>query len=123
VGFPQRLRRRRGGARRQGASQRGGRPSSGLLAAAGEGEAIGVVGLDGEGAEVGVRWRQELTREEGNNGDRPPVKDWCRGGVVELRRGAAKLPRWSFGIMGGVGWELHGDQGLASVEEGGGGGV
>jgi hypothetical protein len=90
---------RRGGARRRGASRRGGRPSSGLLAAGGGGEAIGVVGLDGEGAEVGVRRRQELTGEEGNDGDRAPVKDWLRGGVVELRRGVAKLPRWSSGTM------------------------
>jgi hypothetical protein len=59
-----------------------------------------VVGLDGEGAEVEVRRRQELTSEEGNDGDRAPVKDWLRGGVVELRHGAMKLPRWLSGTMG-----------------------
>jgi hypothetical protein len=59
-----------------------------------------VVRLDGEGAEVGVRRRQELTGEQENDGDRAPVKDWRRCGVVELRRGAAKLPRWSSGTMG-----------------------
>jgi hypothetical protein len=100
VGFPRRPRRRRGGAHRRGASQRGGWPSSGLLAVARGGEAIGVVGLDGEGAEVGVRRRQELIGEEGNDGDWASVKDWRRGGVVELQRGAAKLPRWSSGSMG-----------------------
>jgi hypothetical protein len=77
-----------------------------------------VVRLDGEGAEVGVRRRQELTGEEGNDGDRAPVKDWRQGGVVELRRGAAKLPRWLSGTMGGAGWELRSDQGLAGEEEG-----
>jgi hypothetical protein len=82
-----------------------------------------VVGLDGEGAEVEVRRRQELTGDEGNDGDRAPVTDWHRGGVVELRRGAVKLPRWSSGAMGGSRWELCHDQGLASEEEGGGGGV
>jgi hypothetical protein len=50
------------------------------IAVAGGGEAIGVVGLDGEGAEVGVRLRQELTGEEENDGDRAPVKDWRRMG-------------------------------------------
>jgi hypothetical protein len=34
-----------------------------------------------------------------------------------------KLPRWLSGTMGGSRWELHGDQGLAGEEEGGGGGV
>jgi hypothetical protein len=33
-----------------------------------------VVGLDGEGAEVGVRRRQELTGEEGNDGKVVPVE-------------------------------------------------
>jgi hypothetical protein len=33
-----------------------------------------VVGLDGEGAEVGVRRRQELTGEEGNDGEVVPVE-------------------------------------------------
>jgi hypothetical protein len=55
VGFPQRPRRRRGGARRRGVSRRGRRPSSGLVAAAGAEKATGVVGLDGEGAEGWVR--------------------------------------------------------------------
>jgi hypothetical protein len=55
VGFPRRPRRRRGGARRRGASRRGRWPSSGLLATAGGDGAIGVVGLDGEGAEGGFR--------------------------------------------------------------------
>jgi hypothetical protein len=118
VGFPRRPRRRRGGARRRGTSRRGGRPSSGLIATAGGGEAIGVVGLDGKGAEVGVRRRQELTEEEGNDGDQAPAKDWRRGGVVELRCGAVKLPRWSSGTMGGSVWELRGDQGFAGEEEG-----
>jgi hypothetical protein len=59
-----------------------------------------VVRLDGEGAEVGVRRRQELTGEEENDGNRAPVKDLRRGGVVELRRGEAKLPRWSSRTMG-----------------------
>jgi hypothetical protein len=77
-----------------------------------------VVGLDGEGAEGGVRRQQELTRNEGNDGDRAPVTDWHRSGVVELRRGAVKLPRCSSGTMGGLRWELHGDQGLAGEEEG-----
>jgi hypothetical protein len=35
---------------------------------------FGVVGLDGEGAEVGVRRRQELTGEEGNDGEMVPVE-------------------------------------------------
>jgi hypothetical protein len=108
---------RRGGARRRGASRRGGRPSSDLIAVAGGGEAFGVVGLDGEGAEGGVRRRQELTGNEGNDGDRAPVTDWRRSGVVELRHGAVKLPRWSSRTMGGSRWELHGDQGLAGEEE------
>jgi hypothetical protein len=60
-----------------------------------------VVGLDGEGAEVEVRRRQELTGDEGNDGDWAPVTDWHRGGVVELRCGVVKLPRWSSGAMGG----------------------
>jgi hypothetical protein len=51
------------------------------------------------------------------------VKDWRRGGVVELRRGVVKLSRWSSGTIGGSRWELRGDQGLAGEEEGGGGGV
>jgi hypothetical protein len=123
VGFPRRPRRRRGGARRRGASRRGRWPSSGPIAAAGGGEAVGVVGLGGEGAEVGAQRRQELTGEEGNIGDRASVKDWRRGGVVELWHGAVKLPRWSSGTMGGLRWELRGDQGLAGEEEGGGGGV
>jgi hypothetical protein len=93
VGFPRRLRRRRGGARRRAASRRGRRPSSGLLAAIGGEGATGVALLDGEGAEGGVRRQQELTGEEGNDGDRAPVKDWRRGGVIELRRGAMKLLR------------------------------
>jgi hypothetical protein len=59
-----------------------------------------VAGLDGEGAEGGVRRRQELTGEEGNDGDRAPVKDWRRGVVVELRRGAVKLLKWSSGTIG-----------------------
>jgi hypothetical protein len=46
------------------------------------------------------------------------VKDWRRGGVVELRRGAVKLPRWSSRTMGGSRWELRGDQGLTGEEEG-----
>jgi hypothetical protein len=54
-----------------------------------------VVGFGGGGAEVGARRRQELTGEKGNVGDRALVKDWRRGGVVELQRGAVKLPRWS----------------------------
>jgi hypothetical protein len=82
VGFPRRPRRRRGGARRRGASRRGRRPSSGLLAAAGGEGATGVAGLNREGAEGGVRRQQELTGEEGNDGDRAPMKDWRRGGIV-----------------------------------------
>jgi hypothetical protein len=82
-----------------------------------------VVRLDGEGAEVEVRRRQKLTGDEGNDSDRAPMLDWHRGGVVELRRGVVKLPRWSSGAMGGPRWEIRGDQGLAGEEEGGGGGV
>jgi hypothetical protein len=103
VGFPRRPRRRRGGARQRGASRRGRWPSTGLVAIAGGGEAVGVVGLGGEGAKLGARQRQELTGEEGIDGDRTPVKDWRRGGVVELRRGAVKLSRWSSGTMGAQG--------------------
>jgi hypothetical protein len=77
-----------------------------------------VVGFDREGAVVGVRRRQELNGEEGNDSDRAPVKDWHRGGVVELWRGAVKLPRWSSGTIGGSRWELRGDQGLTGEEEG-----
>jgi hypothetical protein len=33
-----------------------------------------VVGLDGVGTEVGVRRRQELTGEEGNDGEVVPVE-------------------------------------------------
>jgi hypothetical protein len=51
------------------------------------------------------------------------VKDWRRGGVIELWRGAVKLPRWSSGTMGGSRWELRGDLELVGEEEGGGGGV
>jgi hypothetical protein len=75
------------------------------------------------GAEGGVRRRQELTGDEGNDGDRAPVTDWHQGRVVELRRGAVKLPRWSSGTMGGSRWELRGDQGLTGEEEGGSSGV
>jgi hypothetical protein len=77
-----------------------------------------VVELDGGRAEVGARQRQELTGEKGNVGERAPVKDWRRGGVVELQRGAVKHPMWSFGTMGGSKWGLRGGE-----EEGGGGGV
>jgi hypothetical protein len=79
-----------------------------------------VVGLSGDGAEVGARRQQELTGEKGNGGDRTPAKDWHWGGAVELRRSAVKLPRWSFGTMGVSVWELRGDQELAGEEEGGG---
>jgi hypothetical protein len=75
----------------------------GLIATAGGGEAVGVVGLGGEGAKEGARRRQELTGEEGIDGERIPVKDWRRGGVVELRCGAVKLSRWSSGTMGARG--------------------
>jgi hypothetical protein len=68
-----------GGARQRGASLRGGRPSSGLIPATGGGETVGVVGLGGEGAEVGVRRRQELTSEKGNDGEVVPVEVWPRG--------------------------------------------
>jgi hypothetical protein len=51
------------------------------------------------------------------------VKDWRRGGVVELQRGSVKLPRWSSGTMGFLVWELRGDQRLTGEEEGGGDGV
>jgi hypothetical protein len=64
VRFPRRPRRRRRGACRRGASRRGGWPSSGLIAAARGGEAIGMVRLDGGGAEVRARRRQDLTGEE-----------------------------------------------------------
>jgi hypothetical protein len=63
-----------GGARRRRASWLGGRSSSGLIAVAGGGEAIGVVGLGGEGAEVWVQRRQELTGEKGNDGEVVPVE-------------------------------------------------
>jgi hypothetical protein len=79
VGFPRRPRRRRGGARRRGASRRGRQPSSGLIAAAGGGEAVGVVGLGGERAEVEARRRQELTGEEGIDGEVVPVEVRPRG--------------------------------------------
>jgi hypothetical protein len=46
----------------------------GLIAVTGGGEAIGMVGLDGEGAEVGARRRQWLTGEEGNDGEVVPVE-------------------------------------------------
>jgi hypothetical protein len=48
----------------------------------------------------GAPRRQELTGEEGNDGDRAPVKDWRQGGVVELLREAVKLLRWSSGTIG-----------------------
>jgi hypothetical protein len=48
VGFPRRPRWQRGGARWRGASRQGRRPSTGLIATAGGGEAVGVVGR-GEG--------------------------------------------------------------------------
>jgi hypothetical protein len=82
-----------------------------------------VVGLSGDGAEVGARLRQELIGGKGNGGDRTPAKDWRRGGVVELRRSGVKLPRWSSGTMGVSMWELRGDQELTGEEEGGGGDV
>jgi hypothetical protein len=68
-----------GGARWRGASRRGGWPSSSLIATAGGGEGVGVVGLRGEGAEVGVRQRQELTGEKGNDGEVVPVEVRPRG--------------------------------------------
>jgi hypothetical protein len=55
VRFPRRSRRRWRGARRQGASRRGRWPRSSPIAVAGGGEAIGMVGLDGGGAEVRAR--------------------------------------------------------------------
>jgi hypothetical protein len=79
VGFPRWLRRPRGGAHRRGASRRGRQPSSGPRATAGGGEAVGVVGLGGEGAEVGARRRQELICEEGIDGEVVPVEVRPRG--------------------------------------------
>jgi hypothetical protein len=78
VWFPRWPRRRRSGARRRGGSQRGG-PSSGLTAAARRGEAVGVVELDGGGAEVRARRRQELTGEEGHVGEVAPMEVRPRG--------------------------------------------
>jgi hypothetical protein len=62
-------------------------------------------------------------RRRVEHGDRAPAKDWRRGGVVELRCSAVKLPRWLSGTMGVSVWELRSDQGFAGEEEGGGGGV
>jgi hypothetical protein len=62
-----------------GASRRGGWPSSGLIAAAGRGEAVGVVGLGRERTEVEARWRQELTGEEEIDGEVVPVEVRPRG--------------------------------------------
>jgi hypothetical protein len=52
--------------------------------------------------EVRARRREDLTGEESDDGDQAPAKDWRRGGVVELQRGAVKLSRWSSGTMGGL---------------------
>jgi hypothetical protein len=68
-----------GGARRRGGSRRGGWSSSGLTAAAGRGKAVGVVKLDGGGAEVRARRRQDLTGEEGIDGEVVPVEVRPRG--------------------------------------------
>jgi hypothetical protein len=95
VGFPRRPRRRRGGAHRRGASRRGRRPSLGLIAAARGGEAVGMVGLGGERAEVEARQRQELTGEEGNGGEVVSVEVRPRGVAGERQCGEGKLPRAS----------------------------
>jgi hypothetical protein len=88
VGFPRWLRRQRREAHwREGSGEEAGQCSGPEASTRGE-EAIGAVELNGEGAEGGVRRRQELTGDKGNDGDRAPVMDWRRGGVVELRHGA-----------------------------------
>jgi hypothetical protein len=43
-------------------------------------------------------------RQGGDRRRRAPVKDWRRGGVVELWCGMVKLSRWSSGTMGGSRW-------------------
>jgi hypothetical protein len=44
-----------------------------------------VVGLRGEGAEVGARRRQELTGEKGNDGEVVLVEVWLRGVAGECQ--------------------------------------
>jgi hypothetical protein len=48
-------------------------------------EAIGAVELNREGAEGGVRWRQGLTGEEGNDGEVVPVEIRPRGVAWECQ--------------------------------------
>jgi hypothetical protein len=65
MAFPRWPRRRRRCAHWRGGSQRGEEPGLGLTAAAGRGEAIGVVKLDRGGAEVRARQRTEAYRRRG----------------------------------------------------------
>jgi hypothetical protein len=51
-----------------------------------------VVGLDGEGAEVGVRRRHELTGEEGNDGEVVPVEVRPREVAWERQGGERSSP-------------------------------
>jgi hypothetical protein len=80
VSFPRWPRQQRRGARR-----RGGRSSPGIIATAGRGEAVGVVELDGGGAEVMARRRQKLTGEEGIDGEVAPVEVRPRGVAWECQ--------------------------------------
>jgi hypothetical protein len=85
VGFPWRPRRRQRGARqREGSGEEVGQ-CSGLEAATGGEEAIGAVELNGEGEEEGVRRRQELAGEEGNDGVVVPVEIRPRGVAWECQ--------------------------------------
>jgi hypothetical protein len=85
VGFPRRPRRQRRGAhRREGSGEEVGQ-CSGPEAATGGEEAIGAVELNGAGAEGGVRRRQELTGEEGNDSEVVLVEIRPRGVAWECQ--------------------------------------
>jgi hypothetical protein len=79
VGFPRRPRwRRRGAPWREGSGDKVGQCTDPEVATRGE-EFIGAFELNGVGAEGGVRRRQELTGEEGNDGEVVPVEIRPRG--------------------------------------------
>jgi hypothetical protein len=65
----------------------------GFRAAAGQGEANGVVELDRGGVEVGVRRRTGAYRRKENGGEVAPVEVRPRGMVRELQLSKGKLPK------------------------------
>jgi hypothetical protein len=93
VGFSRRPRwRRRGARRREDSGEEVGQCSGPEAATRGE-EAIGVVELNREGAEGGVRRGQELTGEEGNDGDRSsPERRGTTAGWFRWKSGHEEWP-------------------------------